>query len=71
MGNVAMPAGEDIEITGDRIVLGVRRCADGSAVFAMTERTPQAVSYAILATPEAVMALVDFLVNRPAQGAPN
>ena len=68
MAMVPMPAGEDIEIGGDRITFGVRRCPDGSAVFAMTERTvPDAPAYALQVVPEAVMVLIEFLLNRPTE----
>lgn len=71
MPNVPMPDGEDIEIAGDRVRLGIRRCPDGSAVFAMTEGKEDALAYAICATPAAVMALIEFLLNQPVEGAKN
>ena len=55
---------------GEVVMLGVRRCPDGSVVFAMGPIAEDNTSYAMIVTPDNVMKLIDFIVNRPA-GAPN
>lgn len=66
MTDIPIPNGEDIQIEGVRVTLAVRRCSDGSAVFAMTDRDLHTMTYALLVTPANVMTLVDFMLNRPA-----
>ena len=65
-----MPPGEDIQLTGGYVTLAFRRCPDGSAVVAMAPLL-DGPAYAMIVTPQNVMAVIDFLVNRPAAGAPS
>ena len=70
MATIPMPPGEDVYLMGEVVTLGVRRCPDGSVVFAMGPIAEDNTSYAMIVTPDNVMKLIDFIVNRPA-GAPN
>lgn len=71
MPQIPMPDGDDIEMRGDQVVLGVRRCPDGSAVFVMTRLDPAEIAgLALLVDAQTAMAVADFLINRP-EGTPS
>lgn len=64
-----IPAGQDVELHGEVIVLGVRRCPDGRAVFAMSHKRDDTTSYALIVSAENTMRLLGFLANQPAGAA--
>ena len=70
LGKNDLPAGQDVELRGDFITLGVRRCPDGAAVIAMARHdTPELL--AMVLRPEIVMELMRFLVNQEDIGVVN
>ena len=72
LGKNDLPAGQDVELHGDFVTLGVRRCPDGAAVSAMGRHdAPELPVLALVLRPEAVMALMRFLVNQEDIGAVN
>ena len=64
-----LPDGEDIELVGEVSTWGVRRCPDGRAVFAVSPHEAGTKTYAMVISAQNVMAIVGFLLNRPARGA--
>ena len=72
LGKNDLPAGQDIELRGDIVTLGVRRCPDGAAVIAMGRHdAPELPVLAMVLRPETVMALMRFLVNQEDIGVVN
>ena len=65
-----MPAGEDIECRGEISTLALRRCADGRVVFALAPHEEGTPAYAMVVSATNVMALIDFMLYRPA-GVPS
>ena len=50
------------------VALRVRRMPDGSAIFGTFHVNQEAPPYFLQLSPEATMALIDYLLNKPAGG---
>ena len=72
LGKNDLPAGQDVELRGNFVTLGVRRCPDGSAVIAMARHdAPELPVLAMVLRPATVMELMRFLVNQEDIGVVN